>query len=89
MIGEKRIEGAAQIPYLRRDIENYKKIIEMNQKRLVKFSDPEYLKLCFSQEERKEAIEKIKNSIEGDKWLIEIMQRQLDRLLREYPNENA
>lgn len=29
-IGVEEIKGAAQIPYLKRDIENYQKIIEIN-----------------------------------------------------------
>lgn len=88
LIGVEEIKGAEQIPYLKRDIENYQKMIEINENQIKKLSNPEYLRFM-PQEEREEAIEKSKKSIEIDNWLISIMKRQLTDLLREFPDENV
>lgn len=88
IIGVEEIKGAAQIPYLKRDIGNYQKMIEINKSQIEKLNNPEYLRFM-PQEERDEAIAKSKKSIENDEWLISIMNRQLTDLLREFPDENV
>lgn len=87
VVRSEEVKGKKQIPYLKRDIKNNQDMIEIHKGQIEKLRNPEFLKCMLSDQQREEAIKKSEDAIAINEWLIEIMQCQLNDLLRKYPEK--